>query len=119
MNLIEYTQQNSLALSFPDGTTRPAAEVFAIEDGSGIAFANLGWTDPLFSGHPFHLVEGEITGKGPFNIGDVKLYKIHEQDDLAMDFLYWHDAIRGRDDHELRKQCKSAIENEFSVKLSV
>lgn len=118
MKLADHAKSlRSMALAFPDGMVRPAAEVFVFADGSGIAFADLGWNDPLFSGHPFHLIKGEITGEGPWLIGNVKLYEIDGQDDLATAFRHWEREIQDRDKRELRERCKSSIESEFGVLL--
>jgi hypothetical protein len=48
-----------LTIDHPEGGKRYAAHVFDLP-GGGIAWAEAGWTEPLFSGHAFHVLEGRV-----------------------------------------------------------
>lgn len=45
-----------LAIHHPLGERRYIAEIYATD--RGFVFADIGWDDSLYSGHPFHVVEG-------------------------------------------------------------
>ena len=51
-----------------------------VEYDGGIAFADLFWSEPSYSGHPFHIVEGKITGEGPWKVGDTEIRRIRQKD---------------------------------------
>ena len=56
-----------LVVELDDVIQRPVAEIAKIE-GTWI-FADLGWDDPLNSGHPFHVLGKQIEGDGPWRAG--------------------------------------------------
>jgi hypothetical protein len=57
------------------GGRRIAVELFQVADGNDLAFADIGWADPLQPGHPFHILNGKLVGKdgGPWAVGSIPL----------------------------------------------
>jgi hypothetical protein len=45
-----------LAIEHPNGGQRVIAEIYPTD--RGFVFADIGWVDPLQSGHPFHVITG-------------------------------------------------------------
>jgi hypothetical protein len=58
-------QGHLLTIDHPEGGKRYAAHVFDLP-GGGIAWAEAGWTEPFFSGHAFHLLEGRVESMDPY-----------------------------------------------------
>ena len=54
-----------LTIDHPEGGKRYAAHVFDLP-GGGIAWAEAGWTEPFFSGHAFHVLEGRVGSMEPY-----------------------------------------------------
>jgi hypothetical protein len=84
-----------LLIVHPVGGRRLMAEVFAMPD--GIAFVDVGWSDPWQSGHPFHVVAGELVqelpnlwrlgGQGP---DGADVYVVDDWDETTMaDWRRW------------------------------
>lgn len=96
-----------LVIELPVGGTRVIAEVFERDD--GIVFADIGYCDPLYSGHPFHVVTGEITGTGPWKIGNATIRAATAEEGY---FDEWQDWRIARDDTKgcTRELARQGIE---------
>ena len=68
---------------------RVIAEIFPHKD--GIVFADLGFCDPLNSGHPFHLVEGELTavGKNKWKVGKATIRVPAPDESFYQEWVNW------------------------------
>jgi hypothetical protein len=88
---------------------RVMAELF--EHPNGIVFADIGWDDQGHSGHPFHVIEGELERKGNgFRVGQARIIEIEEDDPLCGEWLGWVNYIKsaaGR--RATREACLAAI----------
>jgi len=70
------------------GAWRIAMHVF--EHPQGVVFVEPGWCNPELAGKfYFHLVHGEETGDGPWEVGGVRFERIPEQTDQIRE---WADA---------------------------
>jgi hypothetical protein len=88
---------------------RVMAQVF--EHPNGIVFADIGWDDNGYSGHPFHVIEGElkIDGNG-YCVGQVRIIEIEEDDPLCLEWLGWVNYINSAAGHRAtREACLAAI----------
>lgn len=91
---------------------RVVAEIFPHAD--GIVFADIGFCDPLYSGHPFHLVEGELTATDNDNewkVGDATI-RVPTQDESF--YLEWQNWIEAKKDFVCtRELARKGIEEDF------
>ncbi len=55
----------------------------------GWVFADVGWAGPLCSFHPFHLVEGELSGEGPWQLGDYVITEAEPGSEQAKEWAAW------------------------------
>jgi hypothetical protein len=55
-------QGKQVTIETVHGGDRIAAHLFIVP--GGFVFADMGWNEPLGSGHPFHIVECELTNFG-------------------------------------------------------
>ena len=55
-----------LEIEIGPGQTRAIGNLLKV--GGKWVFSDAGWDEPLHSSHQFHLLEGEITGEGPWRI---------------------------------------------------
>lgn len=74
-----------LVIDLGDGNERLMAEVFPHPD--GIVFADIGWPDS--TGHPFHVVAGELQGDGPWTIGRHEIRIAFDGERLFADWTRW------------------------------
>jgi hypothetical protein len=111
MSLVEEMSQpgNWWIIELAPDNRRIVAEIF--EHPNGIVFADIGWDDPQYSGHPFHIIEGELKKDGScYRVGKVRIVEIGEDDPLAWNWLEWVNYIgttEGR--FATRKACLAAI----------
>jgi hypothetical protein len=56
-------QGGLLWIEHPYGGNRPMAHVFDLASG-GVGWVDHGWTDGLYSGHPCHIMAGEVRAAG-------------------------------------------------------
>ena len=66
---------------------RVIAEVF--DHAEGIVFADIGFCRLDHPGHPYHIVEGELSGDGPWEVGNAKIFTIDDSNDLFFDWYEW------------------------------
>jgi len=67
---------------------RIAAEIFNAE--GGIAYAEAGWPTND-TGHPYHYIEGEVEGSGPWVCGRFLIEEMTPTDELWQDLLIWNE----------------------------
>lgn len=79
----------ALLVDLGDGNARPIAEGFVAR--KGLAFADIGWAAPAHGGNPLHLVEGKISGDGPWRIGDVEVRPILPFETLLLEWQSWQE----------------------------
>jgi hypothetical protein len=75
-----------LAVEIAPDNQRPIAALFPHP--RGIVFADVGW--PEATGHPFHVLEGAVTGDGPWFVGTTRIREIDHGDPLAEAWNTWH-----------------------------
>ena len=99
-----------LIIEHPIGGRRHADHVFDIED--GIAFADSGWDDPMNAGHPFHIIQGELSGQGPWTleskVGQCQVYALQADDP---DQQTWQQS----DQPGKRELCENIIKDQFQL----
>lgn len=61
----------------------------AFVEGDIVVFADIGWDQPAHPGHPFHRLEGQVQGEGPWRVGSVDLVEIEHGDPLAEEWNAW------------------------------
>ena len=66
--------------------------------GKGVAWAMAGWPENFDSGHPFHFMEGAISGTGPWKIGSDTVRELQPGDRLANDWYDWKDYLKEHKD---------------------
>ncbi len=59
---------------------RLAAEVYIVDD--GVVFLDVGWSEPLPSMPRAHHMPGEVTGSGPWTVGNWTIREIDPETDL-------------------------------------
>ena len=92
MDLFEFSAAgNGVLIDHPQGGIRPCAEIF--RHPLGIVFLDIGWTDPYGGRHPAHIVEGEVSGSGPWKVGEIELREIVAGDQV---FEEWNDWLQLR-----------------------
>lgn len=74
-----------LVIDVGGGNERLIAELF--KQPGGIAFADIGWPDATW--HPFHVVDGEISGDGPWFVGGHEIRVAFEGEQLFEDWQNW------------------------------
>lgn len=79
-------QRLPLAIRLAEDNDRPMAEAFVVP--GGLAFADIFWNEGL-GRHPFHLVEGEISGEGPWKVGAAEVRQIDHGDPRADEWNRW------------------------------
>ena len=82
-----------------NGGERIAAHLFIID--GGFVFADMGWNEPLYSGHPFHMVECELTKSGYIDTQGRRL-----------DIYIGHIETSGRGE---RETCRRMIRESLSI----
>jgi hypothetical protein len=92
--------------------TRVVAEIF--EHARGIVFADVGFCHPMQSGHPFHIVEGELTGDNPWKIGSAIIRVALPDEDQYDEWKRWLDAKKRYGC--TRELAREGIENDFGFK---
>ena len=64
-----FQEKGPLVVYSPEGGRRLAAEIFRLQDITGrpgIVYFDVGWYGSF--GHPVHVLEGDLTGDGPWEI---------------------------------------------------
>lgn len=69
-----------------DIITRTVAEIFPTAN--GIVFFDL-WWHLNDSGHPIHVIEGKITGNGPWRVGNKALIRYMSEEDPYNRWAAW------------------------------
>ena len=91
---------------------RPIAELMSFKE--GWVFADIGWAAPLNTSHPFHLLEGEIEGEGPWTIGKYEIREIEKDDPEWTEWNEWR-KIKGSLDAS-REQAVNMAEGSLGLK---
>ncbi|NUB17421.1 hypothetical protein GAY28_37290 [Azospirillum brasilense] len=104
MNLSEaYRKQLPLVIEHPVGGPRIIAAL--VIDERRLAFAQDGWSMGA-TGHPLHIVEGSISGDGPWYAGFATIRVLDEHESLMFFWKDWNrtmePAARGRAEELLR-----------------
>lgn len=87
-SLIKSSERGTpLLVDLGDDHRRVAAEIF--RHANGIVFMDIGWCAPMHSGHPAHLIEGEVTGDGPWMVGDIIIREIEASDPEMAEYRDW------------------------------
>ena len=106
MNLFEIKEP--LKIIHPIGGERVTAELF--ETPTGIYFFDVGWPDA--SWNPIHFIDGEISGEGPWQVGDSKIEILSKDDPLYQtDFLIWEEYKKAEN------ITRTLAENAFKIAL--
>lgn len=110
MSLSEaYRKQLPLVIEHPVGGTRIVAAL--VIDDSRSAFAQDGWSMGATS-HPLHIVEGSISGDGPWRIGPAKVRVLDEHERIMAFWEGWsrtpEPAARDRAEELLRDLLASS-----------
>lgn len=96
-----------------DGITRVVAEIFPHAD--GIVFADIGFCDPLYSGHPFHLVEGELEAavdmRNEWTIGASTIRVPDKHESYTREWGNW--MLAKKDFECTRELARKGIEADF------
>jgi len=82
---IEEAIEQGLPLEIEIGPGHVRAIGNLLKVGGKWVFADAGWDEPMHSSHQFHILEGEITGEGPWKVGR---HIIREAD------RHWRDEIK-------------------------
>lgn len=88
-----------------DGNERLMAEIFP--HSAGIVFADIGWPEATW--HPFHLVEGELTGDGPWEIAGHEIRFAFDGEQLYADWARWLEYRRGEGSRFNREQVRNQL----------
>lgn len=83
-------EKEAVIIEVRKNVVRVVAEIFDHPD--GIVFVDIGFCDPMFSGHPFHLVEGELSGTGPWKVGTATIRIALPDEDLYLEWRGWRTA---------------------------
>ncbi len=75
-----------LAIRIDEVNDRVMAEAFVVP--GGLAFADVYWREAA-GRHPFHFIQGEITGDGPWRIGSAEVRVIDHGDHRAAEWNRW------------------------------
>jgi len=90
MNLFELENQPLLIEIEPDHK-RLVAAIFPLTNKPGILFFDVFW--PRSSGHPFHIVDGELRGENPWYVGGHKIIlldrQLEENEKFFMEWDFW------------------------------
>jgi hypothetical protein len=86
-----------------------------IKHPQGWVFVDIWWTDPLNSTHPFHLVEAEITGDGPWRLGPYEITEINAGHHLYSDWKSWVAASRKVDSSRERAAMSASASLDFDI----
>lgn len=70
----------------PDAYPRIMAETF--RTATGLVFLDCGYLDAVGL-HPFHAVDGDVSGSGPWKIGAMEIVEIQDGDEVATDWNAW------------------------------
>jgi len=74
-----------LVIDVGGGNERLIAELFELP--GGIVFADIGW--PVATWHPFHVVDGAISGDGPWQVGSNEIRVAFGGEQLFEDWQAW------------------------------
>lgn len=77
-----------LVITVPIGGRRIIAGLLILE--RGLVFADIGWSWPLNTRHPFHWVGGgSVTGHDPWCVGTSSIEHMKDSDSMFQDWLAW------------------------------
>jgi hypothetical protein len=80
-----------------------------------LAFADVGWHTNE-SSHAFHLVYGEITGDGPWQVGDKRIRILHRGDPMIREYKLWQKCLKAPAGKKAtRENAWKAIQQEFNL----
>ncbi|HOQ47770.1 MAG TPA: hypothetical protein PK157_20850 [Bryobacteraceae bacterium] len=102
---------NPLLVETDFGGTRFAAEIFPTV--KGVVFFDIGW-HMNDSGHPFHLIEGKITGEGPWRVGKTVIREITEDDPYALWQEWWDWQAASKKNYPSREEIEE-VAREFGA----
>ncbi len=105
MNLFELENKPLLIEIEPDDK-RLVAAIFPLTKKPGILFFDICW--PQSSGHPFHIVDGELSGENPWFVGDHKIsllsWDTWETDEEETYLMEWDRCQRARLEDPITKE---------------
>jgi hypothetical protein len=93
---------------------RVIAEGFVVK--GGVFFWDIGWYES--SSHPNHLVEGKISGEGPWKVGDKVIKELTEEEPLYVrDWMIWMTFRRTTEEGKQanRDLARDYTEEEFEI----
>ncbi len=98
-------------LVFAGGAWRLAIHVF--KHSQGVVFVEPGWCNPDAVGKfYFHLVRGEITGRGPWRVGETPIDYLPEDHPLTLDWVAAKEYERTHKECS-RGGCEAVAAREF------
>jgi hypothetical protein len=106
-------EEQPVVIRVRENIERVIAEIFEHPD--GIIFADVGYCAPLYSGHPFHLVEGKVTGNGPWKVGKATIRTATEDEVYFNEWRKW--LIAKERFNCTRDVAKDGAEADFNMKL--
>jgi hypothetical protein len=122
LNAVQLSERGRpIVVLLPGGHCRIAVELFEVADRHGLAFADIGWADPLQPGHPFHVLEGRLVGEdgGPWAVGAIPLrrplLKLLRRDDPL--WASWRDWQRWRKSEDGRGATRKLARQQISQQL--
>ncbi|CAC9628592.1 hypothetical protein [uncultured Gammaproteobacteria bacterium] len=109
MNKI-FTLKSPLYIKYPNGETRVIEEIF--QHPKGILYFELFWEkDPKYS---IHLIEGEITGDGPWRVGKCSFHVLgcnHTHPQMCEMHSFWQqELLQNSDQFRAGDVVKIALE---------
>jgi len=106
-------EERPVVIHVREGVERVVGEIFEHPD--GIVFADVGYCAPMQSGHPYHVVEGTVTGDGPWKVGKAE---IRIATDAEVYFEEWRQWILAKNKFKCsRDEAREEIEADFNVKV--
>jgi hypothetical protein len=85
VNLFDLPADTPLRVTVRPNLIRLAAACFPHP--KGLIFADIGWPEATIN--PWHLLEGTLTGEGPWTIGDSTIEEIDHGDPEASEWNAW------------------------------
>lgn len=104
-------QGKALVIEIDQYNRRVIADLFQI-DGHWV-FVDIGWTDPLNTGHPYHMVDGELTGEGPWQLGRYKIEEIGPDDPSWTESQQW--AIKAVETNATTERAIKSAKSSFGM----
>lgn len=78
-----------LAVAVMPDHERLAAEVYVLAD--GVVFLDVGWSEPYASSFRAHFQPGQVTGSGPWRVGEWTIREVDPEtdDDYVREWARW------------------------------